>query len=789
MDKINNTAWYNKGGAIFLLDSVSNITGIQNFILNSAPNGGAIAIGGTSKLILNEDVKLNFVKNKALHHGGVLIFENYNWCPAPSSGYFPDCFIELNSMLNISINFSYNSAGISGSVLFGGDLDACQLYIGNRDSCCNKLNGGYYVNQNSLDVVKNKSDIVSDNNNISEFSSKPQKVCLCEKAISNCKSNEIGNIELITGMEVAIDLVIFDQYNNIVPPSIRITREEDIQIIETEHNIQQTKECTQIKYRLFSNSKTAKFTLNPDTDNPCREKKDIYVTFHPCPNGFTLDMFKMQCICEERLQQYTKNCSVDTKSIERKSNTFWMGTVYDNNTFEGLILHAGCPFDYCVDTPVSIQVHSLDVQCNYNHSGTLCGSCKRNLSIAFGTLHCIPCSNIYIALFVPFTFAGILLVAMLLLLNLSIANGMINGLIFYANIIQANRSTFFPSKEHSDIFTISISWINLDLGIETCFYDGMSIYAFTWLQFLFPFYVWLLIALIIVFSRFSDRVANSLGSNPVATLATLLLLSYSKILRSIIAVFTVAKLEYPDSTYKLVWLYDGSVPYFQRSDHIALGNFAIMVSLFLFLPYTLLLFCGHWLQACSHRWMFSWLNKIKPFMDAYHAPYKKHTRFWNGLLLLVRCIIFLVSALNTLGNNKLTLLVTTSITAFLATLAWVHHRIYEKFHNDLLEASFILNLCVLAAGTYHIENSSTGGNQAGLTYTSVGIAFAVFICILIYHVYLRLLKISVLKVISDTIQGLCNNNCRKKTNTDDNQESAGPTTSSVKLLESLLESK
>ena len=178
-----------------------------------------------------------------------------------------------------------------------------------------------------------------------------------------------------------------------------------------------------------------------------------------------------------------------------------MGTVYDNNTFEGLILHAGCPFDYCVDTPVSIQVHSLDVQCNYNHSGTLYGSCKHNLSIAFGTLHCIPCSNIYITLFVPFAFAGILLVAMLLLLNLSIANGMINGLIFYANIIQANRSTFFPSKEHSDILPISISWINLDLGMETCFYDGMSIYAFTWLQFIFPFYVWLLIALIIVFKE------------------------------------------------------------------------------------------------------------------------------------------------------------------------------------------------------------------------------------------------------------------------------------------------
>ena len=193
---------------------------------------------------------------------------------------------------------------------------------------------------------------------------------------------------------------------------------------------------------------------------------------------------------------------------------------------------------------------------------------------------------------------------------------MINGLIFYANIIQANHSVFFPSKEHSDVLSVFIAWMNLDLGIETCFYDGMTMYAFTWLQFLFPFYFWFLIALIIVLSRFSDRVANSLGSNPVATLATLLLISYSKILRSIlIAVFTVATLEYPDDTHKHVWLYDGSVPYFKRSDHniIVLGAFAVMISVFLFLPYTLLLFCGHWFQAFSNRRMFSWLidNKIK----------------------------------------------------------------------------------------------------------------------------------------------------------------------------------
>ena len=52
-------------------------------MLNSAPNGGAMAIGGTSKVILRENVQLHFIKNKATHDGGALVFESYDVCPAP----------------------------------------------------------------------------------------------------------------------------------------------------------------------------------------------------------------------------------------------------------------------------------------------------------------------------------------------------------------------------------------------------------------------------------------------------------------------------------------------------------------------------------------------------------------------------------------------------------------------------------------------------------------------------------------------------------------------------------
>ena len=593
--------------------------------------------------------------------------------------------------------------------------------------------------------------------------------------------------------------MIIGQNGGVVPSSARISLDNEFQLSATQHIQATGKECTPISYRLSSNKNTTTLVLFPD--GPCRDtgisRREITINFLPCPDGFTLD--GSECVCEQRLQKYTNNCSVDTNSIRRDKNTFWMGAVYENRTFGGLILHSGCPFDYCIETSTLVKLDNLNIQCNYNHSGILCGSCISNYSIAFGTLHCLPCNNVYLALILPFAFAGIALVAILLLLNISVASGTINGLIFYANVVQVNHSIFFPPGE-TNVLTVFIAWVNLDLGIETCFFDGMNTYIFTWIQFMFPIYVWFLIALIILVSRYSEKIANAFGNNPVAALATLLLLSYSKILRTIIVALSFTILEYPGNTYQMVWLYDGNVPYFQSASHIVLGTVAIVILLLLFLPYTLLLLCGHRLQAYSDRWIFSWLNNIKPLMDAYHAPYKKECRYWTGFLLLVRCALFLVFALNILGDASGSLLAITSVTAVLAGFAWLQNRIYESIFNDFLEAAFILNLCILAAGTYHVKE--IGGSQAGLAYTSVGIAFMLLVCIVLYHMYLRLRMSALWEKIPkpDTERYYIFNKLfialgNGKEKEDDNQDDElvqdteivqAPTTSTVELREPLL---
>ena len=218
-----------------------------------------------------------------------------------------------------------------------------------------------------------------------------------------------------------------------------------------------------------------------------------------------------------------------------------------------------------------------------NRSGLLCGACKAGLSLSLGSTHCISCHKgwpgLLIAVLLAEILAGVILVAFILVLDLTVATGMLNGLIFYVNIIAANYSTFMLTS-HPKVITLFIAWLNLDVGIDVCFYDGMDTYTKQWLQFVFSAYVILMVVAVIFISERSSRFAKLIGKgNPVATLATLILLSYTKLLQTIINIFSFATLKYPDGSHKVVWLPDASIPYLSCK-HVPLFLLAIVTVIF-----------------------------------------------------------------------------------------------------------------------------------------------------------------------------------------------------------------
>ena len=218
--------------------------------------------------------------------------------------------------------------------------------------------------------------------------------------------------------------------------------------------------------------------------------------------------------------------------------------------------------------------------------------CARRISvyIIFGSSRCKECSDNYISLLTPFALAGIALVTFILLLNMTVATGTIYGLIFYANILTANHSLFLlPST--SNFLTVFISWLNLELDNGTCLYDGMDSYGKFLLQLTFPTCVFIFIGTIIALCEVSKTFATFLGNmNPVAALCTLILLSYSNLIRTIITALQFTHLDYADGSREINWLYNANVPYFTVS-HIP-RFIAAFIIIILGAIYTILLLFG-----------------------------------------------------------------------------------------------------------------------------------------------------------------------------------------------------
>ena len=418
-------------------------------------------------------------------------------------------------------------------------------------------------------------------------------------------------------------------------------------------------------------------------------------------------------------------------------------------TTRSIIFYRHCPFDYCKPYEVDIRVNDTwideDNQCAFNRTGILCGECSSGLSLALGSSECLHCSGHNLLLLLAFAVAGLLLVLFLLICNLTVSQGTLSGLIFYANIVQVNHAIFFQLAHTKNMWTyilsIFIAWVNLDMGIHTCFYTGMDAYQKTWLQFVFPIYIWLIAAVIVLLSR-NTNVAKVTGRNGVQVLATLFLLSFAKLLRAIISALSVVVLEVHQrnetittTDWTTVWLQDGNIPYL-HGKHIPLFMVAVLLSVFL-LPYALVLLTIQLLQKMPNTRFLSWVVKLKPFFDAYTGPYNDRYRFWTGLLLLVRMILFVAFALNAFGDPTLKLMATLLACTLVLMCGWIlsgkSNGIYSQWPLNILESSFLLNLGALSATTACILNHSR--KQEVFVQLSATIALTTFIGIMLYHAY------------------------------------------------------
>ena len=265
----------------------------------------------------------------------------------------------------------------------------------------------------------------------------------------------------------------------------------------------------------------------------------------------------------------------------------------------------------------------------------------------------------------------------------------------------------------------------------------MDSYIKTWLQLVFPAYVIFLVALVIIISSYSTKFSNLIGKkDPVATLATLILLSYAKLLEVCFKSLSVGSLEYPDGSSTTLWLPDAAVEYLSGK-HIPLFFTAVLI-LLIGLVYAAFLFLWQWLLYLPKWRIFGWSRnpKIQTFIETYHKPYTPKHRYWTGLLLIVRIVLYLVAAVNV--SNEPTVAFTAiifSLCFMILLKGFMESKPYRKWPIDMLEIFFYVNILVLITFTWYSLAGNPNDNQEAAAYTSVILSFIVLLLIILYHIY------------------------------------------------------
>ena len=712
-----------------------------NFSTNGGLKGGALSLYSRSRLIF-----------LALQSNITIVFEN-NTAQIGGAIYVEDSDYRIKSIFDLQCEASHvklvfgvhNIASFSGDQIYGGWID----WLTNDN-----------VSENHRDMVNEFVTFESENN--TEVTCNPIRICLCVNNSPNCTT--VSQPMEIHGHAFSLDLVGVGQRSTPVLSHIEasLSREEGSHSGIHPRTFSLQSDCTTVNYKiimpyrseemitvkpylpyLYYNTHThyiaKEHILSTDGNVDCLfQDLSIKLKINECPWGFCLNE-NSTCECHPSIQGLCLHCNMDNYTIHR-SKQQWIGAAYEHNHGKedpGVIAHQHCPFDYCRsdDDSLSIRLENRDKQCAFDRVGILCGGCKENLSRVLGTSNCKECTNKYtLLIFFSWLISGFILVACLMLFNLTVSVGTINGLTFYANIIRAQHTTFFTPKISNSFLSKFIAWLNLDIGTEMCFYDGLDSYAITWLQFFYPLYIWLIAAILIILSRFSSRISKFCGKNAVQVLATLFLISYARLLRLMIKVFSFTTITYPDGYKKTLWLIDGNYEFFKRK-HIPLVLVTVLFVL-LSLPYTFILLTIQFLYKIPHYHVLFWVRRLKPLFDAYTGPYKSPHRYWTGLLLVARIVLLITFSVNHSNNLSINLLAIVTVSILL--LGWLSSAnwVYESPLNNFLEILFLANLGLISAAvSFNIFN---GNYSPAAIYLSTSIAFVVFIFIILYHVHRRL---------------------------------------------------
>ena len=722
----NVTITNSRDTGLTLIQSIITVNNSLSFRNNTGISGGGVSLSRSSYFIVFPQASFEFINNSASYKGGGF------FCTASLA--HPFVYAESNKPATaIPLTLWNNTAGTAGGDIYGFVLFGFELYdltvsfslINPRvSSSTNPIKISFCDFNNTQDITYSSS--------VPEQHIFPGQKLKFKVALFGFDHNHT-TYSLTDGVvDVFIDTVQVFNYS-FAEANCSIIEYSPTELIYSKH---------QVVLSIFIPQSLKKSMLQE-----INELVNNYI-IHECPIGFSINSSQGSCTCSQSVSRENVTCDIVSLNITH-NGLLWIGT-YDTSTpFNAnatnpneCIINEDCLL-YCSPNPVTFKLNDTDTQCVDNRGQRMCGSCRDGYSLLIGSNKCGHCHDNYmmIAWIALFAVMGVLLVVLLIALNLTVSVGTLNGLLFYANIVKLYEPVF-SRKGALPVLSQVISWINLDFGFEVCFYNGMDSYVKQWLQFAFPLYLWVVIIVIIQLCKRYGKISRLMGSHAVPVLSTLFLLSYTKLVRTIVIVLHKREVTLHCTNESVVsvslWYGDPNVEY-AKGKHAGIFGFALFVSIIFIIPYTLfLLFSPLFEKYLSNYKLFKkFWSRFKPIIDAYSGPMKDQYRFWPGLLLVARIPILLsVTLVDTLiqsHNFLLSMLLT--VLAIVLSLGFCFRGVYRKRMHDMIEVWFLFNLCIVVG----LSVVYTDDSAVGIWFNACLSLFTIsFMLIALYHLYLQL---------------------------------------------------
>ena len=631
----------NNSTVIAAYNSEVFMTGNIHFYKNRGAKGAALFLQ-SSHLILQEPLNATFVENEALLYGGAVYIDS-SIIPKDKSRCGMQMKIKdqkISHLLNLRIhlNFKDNKSGLAGKSLYINCLYNCSMFSHDIKISSQKFNWKSIMN-----FVSDKSVT----NGIKEVSAEPVKICSCNSTgfMYGCSGTYIKSNEIFTypGTVIQFSLCAIDASGSIVYSSAvaSVVSDTNKDIFNRLDELYLKKDQTIIplsgargtivQYTIYN--RVNKYThANLSIATP--ENAPFWsacINMLPCPLGFILE--QDQCICDHFITQTVPitKCNITSTSISISSGQ-WFGNVSNNLGFAFL-----CPPGNCKTNLSYVNVTDPLSMCLDSKEGILCGQCSIELSVVFGTSQCMQCSDFWLLSLIGYGLSGIVLVIIMLYLPLTISEGPLAGIIIAMNLTAASTIDLLEGQEwYLYVTRVCASIVNLSLGFPLCLYNDMTPVVKTGLLFVFPVYLWLLMIVFILFSHYSTHVSNQTAMHSVQVLASLIYLSFSKILMTVIDIIAYIPVHTSHNGTMTVWYGDGSVLYL-TGGHLYLFLLSLMFLLFFIIPFILFVTFGGYCLRCSC------INKyLRQFLEAFQGPYKQSKGYWFGVRVFVLTYVYLM---------------------------------------------------------------------------------------------------------------------------------------------------